>query len=122
MTAAAFEPGRATSCYEPRMRHEMTHDLGQAMARRVAERAFESYRERYARFSPRLTWVSDTAARASFSAKGVELQGTVELAPGKIVLDLDVPLMLRMFQGKAVALLERELGAWHERAKRGEFS
>lgn len=104
------------------MKHEMTHDLSTDLARKVAERAFESYRQKYADFAPTLTWVSDTAAKASFSAKGVELRGSVELVPGKIRLDLDVPFMLRMFQGKAVEILDRELSAWHERAKRGEFS
>jgi hypothetical protein len=104
------------------MKHEMAHDLSQDLARKVAERAFASYREKYADFAPTLTWVSDTAAKASFSAKGVELKGTVELAPGKITLDLDVPFMLRMFQSKAVSIIERELTTWHERAKRGEIS
>ena len=110
------------SCYERQMKHEMAHNLGQDLARKVAERAFESYRAKYAEFAPTLTWVSETAAQASFSAKGLALRGKVELAPGKIKLELDVPFMLRMFQGKAVSIIERELCAWHDRAKRGEIS
>jgi hypothetical protein len=104
------------------MKHEMTHDLSTELARKVTERAFESYRQKYADFAPSLTWVSENAARASFFARGVELRGTVELAPGTISFDLDVPIMLRMFQGKAVAILGRELTLWLERAKKGEFS
>lgn len=104
------------------MKHEMAHDLDQDLARRVAEHAFESYRARYAQYSPTLTWISATAATASFSAKGIELNGRVELAPGKILLDVQVPFLLRMFQSKAVSIIERELIVWHGRAKRGELS
>lgn len=100
----------------------MSHELGSDLARKVAERAFESYRQKYAGFSPTLTWVSPTEAKASFSAKGVALKGTVELAPGKIKLDLDVPFVFRLFQDKALSVLERELSHWHERARKGEFS
>jgi hypothetical protein len=100
----------------------MSHELSPELARKVAERAFESYREKYADFSPTLTWISPTSAKATFSAKGVSLHGTVELAPGKIMLDLDVPFVFRLFKDKAMAVLDRELSHWHERARKGEFS
>jgi len=100
----------------------MSHELSPELARKVTERAFESYREKYSDFAPTLIWVSPTHANASFSAKGVSLKGTVELAPGKITLDLDVPFVFRIFKDKALAILDRELSDWHERARRGEFS
>ncbi len=104
------------------MRHVMAHDLEPALARKVAERAFDAYREKYASYDPKLTWVSETLANASFSAKGVSLKGKIELLPGKIAFELDVPFLLRVFQGKAIEVMERELDYWRDKAKRGELS
>lgn len=106
----------------PAMKHVMAHDLGPELARKVADKAFESYRAKYANYDPKLTWVSDTVANASFSAKGVHLKGKVELMPGKIAFELDVPFVLKLFQNKAVAVIERELAYWRDKAKNGELS
>ncbi len=101
------------------MRHVMPHDLGPELARKVADKAFASYRAKYAEYDPKLTWVSDTVANASFSAKGIHLKGKVELLPGKIAFELEVPFVLKLFQSKAVAVIERELAHWRDQAKSG---
>ena len=103
------------------MKHVMSHDLPQDVARKVAEHAFDSYRQRYASYQPTLTWVSDTKAKASFNAKGIKLEGVLELLPKAIAFDLDVPFVLRIFKGRAMEIMERELGVWTEKAKRGEI-
>jgi hypothetical protein len=103
------------------MKHVMSHDLPQDVARRVAEHAFDSYRERYARYQPTLTWVDDRTAKASFNAKGIELSGTIELLPKAIAFDLEVPFLLRLFKSKAMQIMERELAFWTDKAKRGEI-
>ena len=36
-------------------------------------------------------------------------------------LELDVPLLLRPFRAKAIEVLEQEVRAWIEKAKRGEL-
>ncbi len=104
------------------MRHLMSHDLDPELARKVAERAFAAYREKYASYDPKLAWVSDTVANASFAAKGVQLKGKIELLPGKIAFELEVPFLLRLFQRKAIEIMERELEHWRDKAKRGELS
>jgi len=103
------------------MKHELRHELPPALARRAAERAFESYRERYAHYRPVLRWLSDTRAEASFCAKGLTVGGTIELLPGRIALRLDVPFVLRVFKKRAYAVLERELAHWTRKAEAGEL-
>lgn len=103
------------------MKHVMPHDLSPELAKLAAERAFASYREKYANYNPVLTWISDERAKASFSAKGVTLNGTVELLPKSIAFDLDVPFLLRPFKKKAMDIMDRELNHWIAKAKAGEL-
>lgn len=103
------------------MKHEMTHDLSTPVAKKVAEKAFDSYREKYSQYHPRLTWVSDRRAKASFSVKGVSLTGQVELKDRAIVFELDVPFLFRPFKSRAVAVMERELERWTAKAEQGEI-
>ena len=53
--------------------------------------------------------------------KGTSLKGVIELAPGSISFDLEVPFLLRMFKGKAIEIMDGELRSWTEKAKRGEL-
>jgi len=103
------------------MKHAMKHDLSPELAKKVAEKAFESYREKYANYNPTINWTSESRAEASFSVKGTSLKGVIELAPGSISFDLEVPFLLRMFKGKAIEIMDGELRSWTEKAKRGEL-
>ena len=104
------------------MKHELAHELPTDVAKQVAEKAFESYRQRYAQYRPRLTWISDRRAEASFSVKGISLRGKMELKDKAIVFELEVPFLLRAFKSRAVAVMERELERWTDKAERGEIS
>ncbi len=99
----------------------MPHDLSPELAKKAAERAFAAYRERYAKYNPTLTWISDERAKASFSAKGITLNGTIELLPKAIAFDLDVPFLLRPFKKTAMQIMEQELNQWTAKAKAGEL-
>lgn len=103
------------------MKHVMKHDLEPELARKVAEKAFDSYKAKYAKYNPSLTWLSDDKAKASFQAKGVTLQGAIELTPNTITFDLDVPFILKMFKKKAFEVMDRELRFWVEKAKAGDL-
>jgi hypothetical protein len=103
------------------MRYLVRHDLAPALARRVAEQAFASYAARYAKYQPELSWQSATRAKASFHAKGIHIGGTIELEPGAIAFELDVPWLLRIFEGRAIAVVEREVRVWEQAAQRGEL-
>lgn len=102
-------------------RHVIPHPLDLATAKKATEKAFAGYKERFASYNPTADWVSDTRAEIGFSAKGVKLDGAVELEPDQIVLELEVPFLFRMFQGKALKIVEEEITEWIERAKAGEL-
>ncbi len=103
------------------MKHVVQHDLSPELSKRAAECAFEHYRERYAKYEPSLRWTSDTVAEASFSAKGIGFNGTVTLLPDAICFELDVPFVFRIFKSRAIAIVDREIRSWTDKAKAGEI-
>jgi hypothetical protein len=103
------------------MKHVIQHDLDTATAKRVADRAFAEYRNRYPDYAPSLSWVNDRRADVAFNAKGVKLNGAMEIDPGAINLELDVPFLFRPFQKKAIEVIDREVRTWLDKAKNGEL-
>ena len=103
------------------MKHSIEHDLDPATAKQVADRAFAEYRSRYPDYEPSLRWSSDRRADVSFNAKGIRMNGSMEIAERAIVMDLDVPLLLRPFRGKALEVIEREVRVWIAKAKAGQL-
>jgi hypothetical protein len=103
------------------MKHSVRHGLGKEGAKRAVVAAFSSYAERFAKYQPVATWTSDDRAEVSFSAKGITLGGSLVIGENTIDLDLDVPFLLRPFKDKAVSAVEKEIGAWVDKAKRGEI-
>lgn len=103
------------------MKHVVKHDLGQEKAKKVAVAAFETYRTKFEKYSPSANWVSDSRCEIGFNAKGVSLRGSITVAPSEIVMELDVPFLLKPFQGKALGLIEGEIREWMAKAKAGEI-
>lgn len=103
------------------MKHMVPHDLDLDMARKVTGKALESYKERFAEYNPEISWKDERTAEVAFRAKGISLKGLFSLADDAIEMDMDVPFMLRMFQKKAVDVVEREIHKWIDLAKKGEL-
>ena len=103
------------------MKHSVPHDLDLERARVVTDKALDAYKERFAEFNPTVSWQGDRHAEVQFKAKGVTLLGKFELEDDRINIDMQVPMLLRMFQKKAVDVVEREIKKWIEKAKAGEF-
>jgi len=103
------------------MKHQIAHDLESNLAKEAAVRAFEAYQKRFANFSPTMDWVANNKARIGFSVKGVKLEGSIDILPRAIELDLDVPFLFRPFKGKAIEVIEREVRNWLAKAKNGEL-
>jgi hypothetical protein len=101
--------------------HSVPHNLVQQKARQVADAAFASYKDRLANYNPETKWVSDTKAEISFGVKGITLHGALEVKPASIDLQLDVPLLLRPFQGTALKVIEQEVSGWIQKANAGEI-
>ena len=102
-------------------KHAIKHNLSNEMAKKVADKAFETYSKKFADYQPTAKWTSSTRSEVSFNAKGIKLDGTIDLNPGEVVLDLKVPLLLRPFQSRALATIDSEIRSWIERAENGEI-
>lgn len=103
------------------MNHVIEHDLDTPTAKKVADKAFESYRQRFADYRPTLRWVNDHKAEIGFNAKGVTLAGTMELEEQHIDVDLDVPFLLRPFKNMAIEAIDREVRLWVGKAHAHEL-
>jgi len=103
------------------MKHAVKHDLSPELAKKALEKALDSYQERFASYSPKMTWTTPSHVDVSFNAKGVKLNGTVDLEPNQIVFDLDVPFLLRPFKSQAMEMMDTQIRKWSEKAKRGEL-
>jgi hypothetical protein len=99
------------------MKHEIAHDLGQAKAREITDKALEAYRVRFLEYDPKLNWRSDKAAEIGCTIKGMKIGGTVEVSERSILLDIDVPFLLRPFRGMALDVIEGEIRKWIAVAK-----
>lgn len=103
------------------MKHVVNHGLGKDRAKQVAEKAFQSYKERFSNYDPKANWVRDDRCEISFSVKGMKLDGALEINDKDIEMDLDVPFVLRPFKGKALSVIEEEITKWVGKAKAGEL-
>ena len=103
------------------MKHRVAHDLDDDTARQACDAAIDAYRSRFPEFNPEASWKDDKAAEVRFSAKGVTLKGSIELVPGAVLLDLDVPLVFRFLKKKAIAVIEEEIQDWVKKARTGDL-
>ena len=93
------------------MRHALTDDAIRAL---VVE-AFSTYRQRYARLGPVLRWHEDGSAEVAVTLRGVGLRGRLQLRDGEVQVSVPLPRLLRPLEGRARALIDRELSRWTER-------
>ncbi len=103
------------------MKHEIHHGLPPEQARRVVDKAMEAYAARFSEYNPQFEWKSENVGRLGFKAKGVSVNGDIEIAGSKILVDLEVPFLLRVFKGKAIEVIDREVNTWVQKARAGEI-
>ena len=103
------------------MKQTVVHGLGREQAKKVAEAAWQSYSARFAQYSPTCTWGSDYAAQIGFKAKGLTITGTIEVEDKNILIDLEVPFLLRPFKSVALNVIEEEIQRWVQKSKAGEL-
>lgn len=103
------------------MKHTIDTGLDFARSKKAIDKAMDAYKERFSEYSPRYDWVGDDRGEFSFNAKGVKLNGTIVVREHKVDVDMNVPLLFRVFQGKAMSVIEDQVNIWVEKAKRGEL-
>lgn len=102
------------------MKHTITTGLGLADSKRAIEKAMDAYRTRFHDYQPRFEWKTNNAGEFGFNAKGVKLGGTIVVHDHKIDVDMEVPFLFRIFQGKAMEVVTEEVQRWVDRVQRGE--
>ena len=103
------------------MKHSVRHDLDLDTASRAVRVALDSYAERFSGYDPQVQWSGDHRANISVSAKGLTVKGTVEVKASNILIDLEVPFILRVFKKKAISIIEGEIQKWLRKARAGEL-
>ena len=103
------------------VKHEIHHGLEPELARKAIDEAMKAYGERFAEYNPRFDWKTPDRGELSFSAKGVKVNGEIEIVGPKIQVDFHVPFLLRVFKGKAIDVIDREVKKWIEKARNGEL-
>ena len=104
------------------MQHIIEHDLSPELARKAAEKAAEHYTKKWEKYDATTTWTSDTHAEISFHVKGVSVAATVDMEPGRAVIDMKkVPLLLRPFKNMALGVVQETMEKWIAKAKAGEL-
>lgn len=91
------------------MKHVLQHQLDLATSKQIADRALGQYEQRLAQYHPQVRWLDDRRAEVQFQAKGFHVSGTLELRPGAVEIDVDVPFLFRPFRGMAIRILDEEL-------------
>jgi hypothetical protein len=103
------------------MKHTIHTGLEKTLSKKAIEKAMEVYKARFGEYEPRFDWTSLDEGRFSFHAMGTKLEGRIGVRDGAIDVDMHVPLVLRIFQGKAMNVIEEQVRVWVEKAKRGEL-
>jgi len=103
------------------MKHVVSHDLGHARAKQVAQAAFDSYTAKFSQYKPKAVWRDERHADIGFNVKGMALSGTMEVNDTSISMDLEVPFLLRPFKGVALGVIEKEIQEWIQKAREGQL-
>jgi hypothetical protein len=104
------------------MKHKIHHGLEKDLARQATQKAIETYQARFEQYHPQAQWETDDKCNVSFSAKGIKLEGALEIENENVVLDLEVPFLLRPFRSRAITIIEEEIKDWVAKAKKGEIA
>jgi hypothetical protein len=103
------------------MEHRIEHDLSPELAHKAIERAIQSYSEKFSAYQPKADWVKPDEVHIGFNAKGVKISGEIKLVPQALLVDMDVPLLLRPFRKKAIDAIEAQVRVWIAKAHAGEL-
>ena len=103
------------------MKHKIHHGLELPLAKKAIDKAMEAYSARFSDFNPTYDWVTENKGRLSFKAKGVKVEGEIDIQGSEVFVDLEVPFILRIFKGKAIQVIDEEVKGWVAKAKAGEL-
>jgi hypothetical protein len=103
------------------MKHTIDTGIDRPLSKKAIEKAMDAYKARFAEYQPRFDWTADDRGEFSFNAKGIKLHGNIVVRDRAVDVDMHVPLLFRVFQGKAMDVIKEQVQLWVEKAKRGEL-
>jgi hypothetical protein len=98
------------------MKHRVQHPLPSADAKKLLDRALDTYREHYAEYSLKTGWVDDETAQVGFEVTGKKIDGQIRVCEDGYEIDLDLPWVFLPFKNKIAKSLDREFARWIEKA------
>ena len=99
------------------MKHLIQHELPPEMIKKVAVQAAERYTQKLEKYNAKVDWTSDTHASITFQVKGIRAMATLDLQPGQVEADMNVPLLLRPFKKLAISKIDETFQQWIEKAR-----
>jgi len=103
------------------LKHSIKHDLTPELLRAAVRKFSDVYVARFQEYDASAAWLDDDNVEVRFKVKGVKLAGKLHLQPQELLLEMDVPLPLRLFRSRAMATIEEQVQPWLDKAKRGEL-
>lgn len=103
------------------MKRTIDTGLDKAVARAAIDHAMAAYMTRFAKYHPSFEWKGEDEGVFVFRAKGLSLRGRIAIHDQKIDVDMDVPVVFRVFQHRAMKVIGEEVRGWVDKAKRGEL-
>ena len=99
------------------IKHSFPHPFHIKKAHQVADEAFAFYQRHFPNYQMTLVWESEQKANVQILIKGVSISGFIVLDPNMVHLQLEVPLMFRIFQKQALAKIDSEMKRWFQDPK-----
>ena len=98
----------------------IAHPLSRDLALRATHTALTSYSQRFKSHDPKFLWESQYRVRFAFDVKGHTVDGLIEVRDHDIEIDMHVPLLFRMFETPALAIVTQEINAWAAKVQAGQ--
>jgi hypothetical protein len=102
------------------LKHEIPHHLSPEQLAQAVRRFSDVYCERFREYGAQAIWLNPRTLEVRFKVKGVALHGIMLLGARALEIEMQVPLALRLFKGRALRAIAEEVQPWLDAAGRGE--
>lgn len=101
------------------MDHVIKTGLDVETQKTTLDQAFAEQTKKYPQYSPTFKWTGETEGLFSFKpTPSMEIEGKVLVSENEIGIKFTkLPFLAKMFKGKAIELVEKEVQVWVEKAK-----
>jgi hypothetical protein len=102
-------------------RHTIEHGLDHARARHAIGRAVEDRVQEWAttKYGARAAWSTEEADRCDveFVVFGRRVEGVIRVTPERVVIEVELPPLLRAFEARAIKLIEDDVCRYLKQAE-----